>query len=383
MELFPALLIGGPPHSGKSVLAYSLSHAFRQRGLEHYLLRACPDGEGDWANEIDQAQVRLIRVKHGYDQEWVDYMTRDIGRRHLPLLVDVGGRPQLWQEPIFSACTHALLLAPTAEALAEWRDLARRNGLTILAELHSSLSEPAALWESSPLFKGRLAGLERGQVAGGPVFEALVTRLAPHFSYPAEELRRIHLDSAPTPNTLDLEEMARLLHVPFLARKATWQPGHLSALLYHLPAGEALALYGRGPNWLYTAVALHSQPAPFSQFDPRLGWVTPPSLVVDHPTANAPVTVTTQPLKGGGLRLDFSLATPYLDYAEAQGLTVPAVPPEQPLALSGKLPLWLTTALALTYRAAPLLAVYQPQVGAVVVQSRLPGYKVGDLWPLS
>ena len=54
-----------------------------------------------------------------------------------------------------------------------------------------------------------------------------------------------------------------------------------------------------------------------------------------------------------------------------------------PLVLGGKLPLWLTTALVITYQEAPLLAVYQPQVGAVVVQSRLPGYKVGDLWALS
>ncbi len=53
MELFPAIAIGGPPHSGKSVLAYSLSKALRARQVAHYVLRAFPDGEGDWANEAD------------------------------------------------------------------------------------------------------------------------------------------------------------------------------------------------------------------------------------------------------------------------------------------------------------------------------------------
>ena len=59
MELFPAVMIGGPPHSGKSVLAYSLSQALRARQVAHYVLRAFPDGEGDWANEADQAMVRF------------------------------------------------------------------------------------------------------------------------------------------------------------------------------------------------------------------------------------------------------------------------------------------------------------------------------------
>src|SRR5438552_6610469 len=45
----PAILIGGPPHTGKSVLTYSLSQALRKRSIEHYVIRASPDGEGDWS----------------------------------------------------------------------------------------------------------------------------------------------------------------------------------------------------------------------------------------------------------------------------------------------------------------------------------------------
>ena len=65
LNQLPAVLIGGPPHSGKSVLIYSLSQALRARGVAHYALRACPDGEGDFSNETDQApenyQSRLYR----------------------------------------------------------------------------------------------------------------------------------------------------------------------------------------------------------------------------------------------------------------------------------------------------------------------------------
>src|SRR5512136_651193 len=66
MDLLPAVLVGGPPHSGKSVLAYALSRALRERGVAHYLLRACPDGEGDWSQEAEQSLVRQIRIKGSY-----------------------------------------------------------------------------------------------------------------------------------------------------------------------------------------------------------------------------------------------------------------------------------------------------------------------------
>jgi len=120
MELFPAILIGGPPHSGKSVLAYNLSHALRPR-VTHYLLRACPDGEGDWANEIDQSLVRTIRVKGDWTRTWVDRICRDIAARHQPLLVDVGGKPEPWQEPIFGQCSAAILLGRSPETIEVWR----------------------------------------------------------------------------------------------------------------------------------------------------------------------------------------------------------------------------------------------------------------------
>jgi CRISPR-associated protein Csx3 len=66
---------------------------------------------------------------------------------------------------------------------------------------------------------------------------------------------------------------------------------------------------------------------------------------------------------------------------ETEGLVVPPIPPDQGVVLSGKLPLWLYTALALIY--APCtswLAVYQPHLRdeSVVVCSRNPGLSPGD-----
>jgi CRISPR-associated protein Csx3 len=380
MELFPALLIGGPPHSGKSVLAYSLSQAFRRLGLEHYLLRACPDGEGDWANEIDQSLVRTVRLKGEWTPTWVDRICRDITRRHLPLLVDVGGRPAPWQEPIFNHCTHAVLLNHADITRDVWRAYARRYGLTVLAELASVLDGPEAILADHPVFQARLAGLQRKASPTGPVFEALVNLLQPYFDYVAVDLTRLHLNMAPVQPAIDLNRLARTFDMPFDGQKAVWQPACLPQLLDYLPSGEPLALYGRGPNWLYAALALHCRPAPFYQFDVRLGWVSPPGLKLGLTGPNDPLQaqVVSTPHQ---TTLNFSIAAAYLDHWEANGLLIPIPPQGKPLALNGKLPLWLFTALVLAYQHAPLLAIYQPQAGHVVVSSQMPGFAPGDLLP--
>lgn len=382
MELFPALLIGGPPHSGKSVLAYSLTQALRQLGLQHYLLRACPDGEGDWANESDQLLVRQIRVKDEYTPAWVEKIGRDIVRRHLPLLVDVGGNPKPYQEAIFGHCTHAVLIAATAEALAEWRGYARRAGLTVLAELESSLTEPAVIYEAGPIFKARLHGLERGATQQDPVFQRLVDKLKPYFDYPEQEIRQLHLNTAPVETTIDLDQLARTLGVPHKGQQALWEPAHIPRLLDELPDDDSLGLYGRGPNWLFAAVAVHSRAAPFYQFDPRLGWVRPVRLHLGKPPKDTPVTC--MPYECRDLVIySFSLQQSYLDYGEADGLTVPPPPQAKPLILNGKMPHWLLTALSRQYQTAPLLAVHQPQLKQnVVVSSRLPEFSPGDLCSL-
>ncbi len=366
MELFPATLIGGPPHMGKSVLTYSLTHALRERGVPHYVIRAYPDGEGDWANEADQKLVRRIRVKGQGTPQWVDRICRDIVARHLPLLVDVGGRPTPDQERIFGCCTHAILLTGDENAHNAWEAILARQGVPLLADLRSRLHGQDRVTDPGPVLRGLITGLERRATAAGPTFDALVDRLAHLFAYDAEELRRTHLTLAPVETTVDLDRLARALGVPCTGQKATWEPHHLPALLNYLPAGVPLGLYGRAPNWLYAAVALQTRPAAFYQFDPRLGWIAPPALRPASMPADAPLCARVA-RRTAHLYLDFSIPGAYLDYPDAAGLAIPAVPEGTGLVLGGKIPHWLYTALALAYGAAPWIAVYQPQLQAAVV----------------
>ncbi|MBL7064101.1 MAG: hypothetical protein ISS49_07850 [Anaerolineae bacterium] len=378
MELFPAVLIGGPPNSGKSVLTHNLTLALRERGVEHYVLRAAPDGEGDWASEADQALVRTIVVPRAWTPAFVEHVCQSLSHRHLPLIVDVGGRPAVWQEAIFDHCTHAILLTLDDPSHSAWLDLVTRHNLLLLADLRSELHGLSVVTATRPMLTGIIAELEWGSRITGPTFDALVEQIARIFAYAPDELRRSHLISAPVENAVDLDSLARTLGVPFTGERVTWQPHHLPDLLDYLPEATPLGLYGRAPNWLYATVALFTHPALFYQFDVRLGWVTPPALRLGPPAPDAPLQASITP-QGDHTRLEFAIPTGYLDYDDAGGLAVPPIPTDKGVVLSGKLSLWLYTGLALTYAPlVPWLAVYQPQVGCVVAYSADEAHATGD-----
>lgn len=377
MNLLPAIVIGGPPHSGKSVLAYSLSYALRLRHVEHYVLRAYPDGEGDWANRASQELVRAIRIKGAGTPGWIERICRDIDRRHLPLIVDPGGQPTDWQEAVFRQCTYAVLLCPDEESHLAWDTRFKRHGLPVLADLRSDLHGQNAIEDRGQPIRGTLAGLERRHTATGPAFEALVECLATVFNYTPNELRQAHLNQAPTDLVIDLARLGRTLNA--LDANFEWEPHHLPRVLDYMPPSVTLALYDRAPNWLYAALALYAQPEPLYQFDVRLGWITPPRLRIGQPAPDAPLQARLSP-RADHVRVELSLTGSYLDYAEAEGLCVPPAPLETGVVLSGKLPLWLWTAVALAYRDALWLAVYQPQLGdqAVVIGTQTDQKVIGQ-----
>ena len=380
---FPAIIVGGPPHSGKSVLTYSLTQALRQRHVEHYVLRACPDGEGDWNMEAEPATVRLLRNKGQYTDAFVTRVCRDLERRHLPLLVDVGGRPTADQEHIFRYCTHAVLIAADPELLVQWRGMMERQGPTIIAELVSSLTEQDAIFSRGPLLSGRLSGLQRFHLADGPVIDALVDRIQTVFGFGPDEIRETHLSAAPTELTVEIDRLGRTLNL--LDADERWQPPALRPLLEYLPSHEPLAVYGRGPGWLYATLAAHTLPAPFWQFDARLGWVKPVTLHRGKADGSAwPIGWRVVRADASAPVLEAVMHAAYVDYTEMDGAVVPEIDVGNGLIVSGKLPHWVLTGLVRAYADAPWIAAYQPQfdTAAVIVAARGFARRVGDLEPV-
>ena len=388
VNLLPAILIGGPPHAGKSVLFHSLVQALRARGIAFHAIRACPDGEGNWSQEIDQDMIRTIRVKGEWTDTFVQRICRDLEQRLLPMLVDMGGRPQIAQYCILQQCTHSLLLLRTdePESTMAWSRLVETQGLLPLARIFSAREGDAPPIEETPVINGTLIGLERGSSASGPVFEALVNRIATLFSsYSSKDLEKTLFDLAPTELAIDL---ALSLHM--LAPQAKrWELSMIPALLESIPAATPLSVYGSGPQWLYAALAAHADQAPFYQFDPRLGgqntgWVAPPALHIGPPSTPE-ITVRIDGVEQVRV-LRINIVTKHLDYLEADALQFPPVAPGAGLILHGSMPTWLVTALVRLYQRVGMawIACYNPPLNSAFVvysQPERTDHVQGDILP--
>ncbi len=368
MSEFPAILVGGPPHSGKSVLAYHLTKGLRQRQVDHYVLRAYPDGEGDWSYEASQNLVRAIRIKGFGDERWIARIRRDIARRHLPLIVDVGGKPTLSQETPFDECTHAILLWPDERTHLEWLARVERHGLPLIADLHSSLAGPDEIISTEPIVRGTISGLDRLNPKLGPAFDALLEKVARLFATDRKALRRKHILEAPVELAIDIERLAVTLRIP--GGPTDWHPEDIPALLDYLPGSKPLGVYGRAPCWLYAVLAVYSLPAEFWQFDARYGWIKPPELLLSDRWNSAPWQVRLTDKGNDSVELVFALRSPYIDLLEADQAPIPNVR-KNSVILSGKLPCWLYTALARIYTAAGhRVFIFYPQISSPVPVAR-------------
>lgn len=64
---------------------------------------------------------------------------------------------------------------------------------------------------------------------------------------------------------------------------------------------------------------------------------------------------------------------------ELAQITLPPVPPQKGVILSGRAPIWLYVFLAHHFHPARWIAVYDPRIGAIVVESHHPTKRVGEV----
>lgn len=360
-NLLPAILLAGPPHSGKSVLGYLLTEGLRQGGVEHILLRAAPDGEGAWFQETDTELRFRLRHKGQFTERLAGQMAHAVQARILPMLVDIGGKPQGRQFEIIDACTHAIhLYREEADRLA-WQSWIEARNLIPIAALRSDLAGPDYVESETGVLRGVISGLERGQAQPGPLFDLLLARVQGICSYDAATLMRQHLRSAPAGMpVVDEMHLAQRLGIVQPGQALRWQPEHLARLPEALPVRQPVALYGRGPVWLTAAVAALNAPEPVWIFDARhYGWIAPPAVVMASSQANAGFTLEAEPA-AGHTRLVYRLL-PEHTVLTPQPVHVPAMDAGQGVILDGPMPKWLWSALARALHGHPWLAATEPR----------------------
>ncbi|GAA6622108.1 CRISPR-associated ring nuclease Crn3/Csx3 [Scytonema sp. NUACC26] len=153
----PAILFGGPPNSGKSVLAYTLKKTLVNSGWNNkvYLHRVAWDGEGDWFSEIMPTNSTLAeklseiaergkppKNSEKYFSQHAEGI-KEIRKYTDLVLVDFGGKPGEADKLLLSSCTHYIIISNSLEAVEEWHkffqtpEIETQKQLSPLAVIHS------------------------------------------------------------------------------------------------------------------------------------------------------------------------------------------------------------------------------------------------------
>ncbi len=360
--------------------------------LPFYLLRANPDGEGDWFTRIDPTLAQKLRQKKTFTPEFAQYLHEAILHRHVPLLVDVGGKITQEQATIVRACTHAILLSSTKEGIRQWRAFVEDKGIPVIAELISDLKGKDSLQATHPILRGTLCCLERtSRARPSPVIEqvgrhvvelirkALRIRFAPKRGRTPQEERLLiaralvekHKQQAPIPHVIDVERGTD-----------QWTPDMLPSFAEKLPTHRPVAIYGSAPNWVYGTIAAQTFPQQLVQFDAVLGWIHPPHFRLSsepHPL----LVHRMHPLPTHGIHLSLNFAPPYVPIGALQGATLPPLIADF-LLIEGRLSMWMWTALVRTYIHIPRIYLYQPQLnGGVLVHAHDSRSLPGAIYPIN
>jgi len=176
--LCPALMIVGPPNSGKSVLSHALFQALLAENPHIYLQRAHWDGEGNYLLELGEEAT---------EAEIEEFKTRDRGKltdRFFPyhaeailqlrrqkslVIVDVGGMVQPEKLPILEACSHYLIISYQPEAVAPWHEFCHdRGNLSPVATIISSLTDVAIVHKTQPYLEMTYGTLILGKTSPLP-----------------------------------------------------------------------------------------------------------------------------------------------------------------------------------------------------------------------
>jgi CRISPR-associated protein Csx3 len=177
-ELSPALIVVGPPDSGKSVFSHALFQSLLAETPDIYLQRAHWDGEGNYLLELDpetsQEKIEAFKMRDrgSLSAEFFPYHSQVIlklRRQKSLVIVDVGGMVQPEKLPILEACTHYLIITSQPEAVDSWHQFCRdRGNLKPIGVINSVLHTVETIHQQQPYLQITAGPWIRGQAANIP-----------------------------------------------------------------------------------------------------------------------------------------------------------------------------------------------------------------------
>ncbi|NEQ53292.1 MAG: CRISPR-associated protein Csx3 [Leptolyngbya sp. SIO3F4] len=184
-KLGPALLVVGPPDSGKSVLSHQLFSTLVKDYPDIYLQRAQWDGEGNWILELPdnatdaEREAFKLSNKGALTERFFPYQgqaIRNLRQQKSLVIVDVGGMVQPEKKSILDACTHYLIISSQPEEIEPWHEFCRDQGeLQPVAVVHSTLEATVDVLHHEPYLELRCGPWVQGKLTEVP--EILMKRM--------------------------------------------------------------------------------------------------------------------------------------------------------------------------------------------------------------
>ena len=196
------IVFGGPPQSGKSVLIANLRKRLPDDCAR--VIRACPDGEGDWSNESGNFNAD-VRIKGAFTPEFVERKCCAIknNRNQKIVIVDVGGIISEENEKFFKLCDGYVTLCRSEEETEEWSNFAdsiinyKGKNLFRLGRIFSDLYGHESIEDSgveTNTIIGTLAGLDRKAfLRESPLLDRIAARIIKKSGYSIDDSRHLEL----------------------------------------------------------------------------------------------------------------------------------------------------------------------------------------------
>lgn len=373
--------VGGPPHSGKTVLM-GLLRALLPRE-KFAVVEAAPDGEGitGWSFEGDPELVRAVRRKGKFLAEFVDWVADSVRNSTMPVtLVDLGGMlvdaagnftptgarltPQ--NERIVRECSHLIVIANPSyvEAGQVWISEGIRLGAQPLAILESVLSgaEDEVFDGGFPL-RARITGLEREN----PPVRSLTACAVAERVLEIAGTGEAQADGSERAD-MNFPRLAESLNLPVRnsGPDRDWFPGILPQLVAFVAAAtadrEAVNLWGNcSAGFPYHGLACGLS-ARVRYFDPKVGsYVALPD--VEPSGQGSQILDWRIEERDDHSFVEFVIPRQIFEVKNLPLVIPPAAPARKGVVLSGKGPWWLTGTIARSYHRAGArwVAVFTPQ----------------------
>ncbi len=173
----------GPPHSGKSVFIANLIDKLPTDA--YTIIRACPDGEGNWSNNKKQDETAIVRKKGKFTETFIENACKAIDNQtNKIVIVDVGGVMSKENEQVFKHCDNFVVLSSDEEKKKEWLEFGKKSGLECIGCLDSSLEGKEEIYSKEPYIQGKIVGLERGEILqNSPIIKAIVSDIVKKSKY--------------------------------------------------------------------------------------------------------------------------------------------------------------------------------------------------------